>query len=106
MVGSGYGGRRARVAHDHRVVAKMRVADLLSVGGVDDGEGWQRAVSGTNAKHVVFVVCRSDTLEVVAAVELDADGVRASALGAGPNSADERAAGAVRAGADDVLYAT
>ena len=31
------------VGHDHRVFAKMRVADLLAVGEVDDRAGWQRA---------------------------------------------------------------
>ena len=59
------------VGDDHRVFAKMRVADLLSVGLVDGRAAWLRAFNRISAKHVDFVVCRRDTLEVVAAVELD-----------------------------------
>ncbi len=59
------------VGYDHRVFAKMRVADLLSVGLVDGGAAWRQAFNRISAKHVDFVVCRRHTLEVVAAVELD-----------------------------------
>jgi hypothetical protein len=56
---------------DHRVFAKVRVADLLTVGRVADNSSWQRAFNQISAKHVDFVVCARDTLHIVAAVELD-----------------------------------
>ena len=59
------------VGVDHRVFAKVRVADLLAVGRVDDNAAWQRAFNQISAKHVDFVVCARDTLRIVAAVELD-----------------------------------
>ena len=59
------------VGDEHRVFGKMRVADLLSVGLVEDRAAWQRAFNRISAKHVDFVVCRRDTLEIVAVVELD-----------------------------------
>lgn len=61
----------AAVGQDHRVFAKMRVADLLSVGLVESRSAWVQAFNRISAKHVDYVVCRRDTLAVVAAVELD-----------------------------------
>ena len=59
------------VGDDHRVFAKVRVADLLTVGRVEDNAAWQRAFNQISAKHVDFVVCARDSLRIVAAVELD-----------------------------------
>jgi hypothetical protein len=49
----------------------MRMADLLSVGLVASRSALAQAFNRISAKHVDYVVCRSDTLKVVAAVELD-----------------------------------
>lgn len=59
------------VGDDHRVFAKVRVADLLTVGRVEDNAAWQRAFNQISAKHVDFVVCARESLLIVAAVELD-----------------------------------
>ena len=58
------------LGEEYRVFAKLRLADLLDVRG-ERGAAWLRAFNQISAKHVDFVVCRSETLEVVAAVELD-----------------------------------
>jgi hypothetical protein len=58
------------LGEEYRVFAKLRLADLLDVRG-ERGAAWLRAFNQISAKHVDFVVCRRETLEVVAAVELD-----------------------------------
>lgn len=59
------------VGQDQGVFAKMRMADLLSVGLVASRSALAQACNRISAKHVDCVVCRSDRLEVVVAVELD-----------------------------------
>jgi hypothetical protein len=58
------------LGEEYRVFGKLRLADLLDVRG-ERGAAWLRAFNQISAKHVDFVVCRRETLEVVAAVELD-----------------------------------
>lgn len=59
------------VGDKHRVFGKVRVADVVSVKSVSDRRAWQRAFNRISAKHFDFVICSSDDLEIVAAVELD-----------------------------------
>ena len=58
------------LGEEYRVFAKLRLADLLDVRG-ERGAAWLRAFNQISAKHVDFVVCRRETLEMVVAVELD-----------------------------------
>jgi len=58
------------LGEEYRVFAKVRLADLLDVHG-ERGAAWLRAFNQISAKHIDFVVCRRETLEMVVAVELD-----------------------------------
>jgi len=58
------------LGEEYRVFAKLRLADLLDVHG-ERGAAWLRAFNQISAKHIDFVVCRRETLELVVAVELD-----------------------------------
>jgi len=61
----------AAVGPEHRVFAKLRIADLLAVrSGLSSSER-RSAMNRVERKHFDFVVCERDTLLVVAAVELD-----------------------------------
>jgi hypothetical protein len=59
------------VGDKYRVLGKVRVADVASVKPMSDRRAWQRAFNRISAKHFDFVICGSDDLEIVAAVELD-----------------------------------
>ena len=59
------------VGDKHRVLGKVRVADVVSVKSLSDRRAWQRAFNRISAKHFDFVICANDDLEIVAAVELD-----------------------------------
>lgn len=59
------------VGGEHRVFAKVRVADVLAVAARKDRASWQRAFNRISAKHFDFVLCDPQTLDVRAAIELD-----------------------------------
>ncbi|MFU8897219.1 MAG: DUF2726 domain-containing protein, partial [Gammaproteobacteria bacterium] len=59
------------VGDQYRVFGKVRVADAASVKPMSDRRAWQRAFNKISAKHFDFLICGSDDLEIVAAVELD-----------------------------------
>ena len=59
------------VGPEHRVFAKVRVADLASVKPGLGQSARQGALNRIAAKHFDFVVCRATDLAVVCAVELD-----------------------------------
>lgn len=59
------------VGDQYRVFGKVRVADVANVKSMSDCRTWQRAFNKISAKHFDFVICASDNLEIVAAVELD-----------------------------------
>lgn len=61
----------AAVGASHRVFAKVRLADIVDVDSTLPRGAWRSAFNRISSKHVDFVVCRSDTLRLVAAVELD-----------------------------------
>lgn len=55
----------------YRVFAKVRLADVVQV---DKGLGraaWQRAFNAIGSKHVDFVICRSEDMAFMGAIELD-----------------------------------
>ncbi|WP_299197168.1 DUF2726 domain-containing protein [uncultured Amphritea sp.] len=50
---------------------KVRVADLLEPQPSRNRSQWQKAFNGISAKHFDFVICKTDDLTPVAAIELD-----------------------------------
>ena len=59
------------VGNDFRIFGKVRVADLLAPqGGLSKSER-QVALNRINRKHFDFVLCRSDDLTVLCAIELN-----------------------------------
>jgi hypothetical protein len=54
-----------------RVLTKVRVADIFSVDANRNAPGWRAAFNRIQSKHVDFVLCRSDDLSPLAAIELD-----------------------------------
>jgi predicted transcriptional regulator len=58
------------VGENFRVLAKVRVADLIEVRGLY-GRDWWAAFSRVSQKHVDFLVASCKTLEVLLAIELD-----------------------------------
>jgi hypothetical protein len=54
-----------------RVLTKVRLADIFSVENSNDRVAWRSAFNRIQSKHVDFVLCRSDDLSPLAAIELD-----------------------------------
>ena len=54
----------------YEILGKVRVADVLKPQTENRGD-WQRAFNKISAKHFDFVLCDRDSLNVLAAVELD-----------------------------------
>lgn len=54
-----------------RVYGKVRLADVLKVRSGMEPKKWRAAFNKICAKHVDFVVCDAETLEVLCVVELD-----------------------------------
>ena len=54
-----------------RVFAKVRLADIFSVENNTDRGDWRSAFNRIQSKHVDFILCRSDDLSPLAAIELD-----------------------------------
>lgn len=59
------------VGPEYRVFGKVRVADLASVKPGLSNAARQGALNRVASKHFDFVVCRSDDLSVVCAIELN-----------------------------------
>lgn len=59
------------VSDDYRVFGKVRVADVISPQKGMSRKNWQIAFNKISAKHFDYVLCRKDTLDVVAVIELD-----------------------------------
>lgn len=56
---------------NYRVLGKVRVADVITpVKGMSKDQWWT-AFNKISAKHFDYVLCEKDTLNVVAAIELD-----------------------------------
>lgn len=66
-----FGVLRQAVGEDGIVFTKVRIGDVLAVTpGLDRSER-QRAFNKISAKHFDFVICTKDTVQPIAAVELD-----------------------------------
>lgn len=55
----------------YQVFGKVRVADLLEPQPSRNRSQWQKAFNSISAKHFDFVICKTDDLTPVAAIELD-----------------------------------
>ena len=55
----------------HRVMGKVRLADVITVRSGMNGKGWQSAFNRIQSKHLDFVVCNATDLSVRYVVELD-----------------------------------
>ena len=55
----------------YQVFGKVRVADLLEPQPSRNRSQWQKAFNAISAKHFDFVICKTDDLTPVAAIELD-----------------------------------
>jgi hypothetical protein len=53
------------------ILTKVRVADALSPLPTNDRSLWQRAFNSISSKHFDFVLCKSDDLSIICAVELN-----------------------------------
>jgi len=66
-----YGVLLQSVPPEHEVMSKVRIADVLQPKKGTSRKHWQSAFNKISAKHFDFVICSSDTMQVVAAIELD-----------------------------------
>ncbi|WP_320151025.1 DUF2726 domain-containing protein [uncultured Tolumonas sp.] len=53
------------------ILTKVRVADALTPLPTNDRSLWQRAFNSISSKHFDFVLCKSDDLSIICAVELN-----------------------------------
>lgn len=66
-----YGVLLTAVSQEHVLMGKVRVADvLLPEKGLNKSQ-WQTAFNKVALKHFDFILCEKDTLNVLAAIELD-----------------------------------
>ncbi len=59
------------VGDSYRIFAKVRLADLFKVRAGLDSKDRLRAFNKISAKHIDFVICDPNSIEVLAAIELD-----------------------------------
>lgn len=59
------------VSDRYRILWKVRVADVITPTNGMDRKRWQIAFNRISAKHFDYVLCKKDTFEIVAVIELD-----------------------------------
>lgn len=59
------------VEEDYRILGKVRLADIIVVAEGTEGSQWQSAFNKIRAKHLDFVGCNPETLEIEWVLELD-----------------------------------
>lgn len=59
------------ISDEYRVFGKVRVADILTPEKGMDRKHWQIAFNKISSKHFDYILCRADTLDIVAVIELD-----------------------------------
>lgn len=59
------------IGESHRIFVKVRLGDLFKVKSGLDNSGRATAFNRIKAKHVDFVICSNESIDVLAAVELD-----------------------------------
>jgi len=66
-----FGVLHQAVGSDYHVFAKVRLADIVRPVRNPSRSGWQSAFNRIAGKHVDFVLCDSQRLDVVGVIELD-----------------------------------
>jgi len=66
-----YGVLVQAVRDDYLVFAKVRIADVLSVGRGLNRSNWQRAFNAISSKHFDFILCDTEGVLVKLVIELD-----------------------------------
>ncbi len=66
-----YGVLEQAISKDYKIFGKVRVADVLTPKSNLNKSNWQTAFNKISAKHFDYVLCKKDTLRVVAVIELD-----------------------------------
>ncbi|KZZ49434.1 hypothetical protein A3759_03765 [Thalassolituus sp. HI0120] len=61
----------AAVGEKYRIMGKVRIADIISPERNMDKSSWWKLFNKVAAKHIDYVICDKDTLDIAAAVELD-----------------------------------
>ncbi|HEY1789175.1 MAG TPA: DUF2726 domain-containing protein [Verrucomicrobiae bacterium] len=59
------------VAADYLILVKVRVADIIHPAREISRSGWRKAFNRIAGKHVDFVICERESLQVLGAIELD-----------------------------------
>lgn len=59
------------VGDEFRILGKVRLADIIQVREGTEGSQWQAAFNRIRAKHLDYVGCDPETLEIVWVLELD-----------------------------------
>ncbi len=55
----------------YHLFGKVRIADVVEVEPLDNGQDWWRHFTKISSKHLDYVLCDRDSLVVVCAIELD-----------------------------------
>lgn len=66
-----FGVLEQAVGESYRIFVKIRLGDLFRVKAGMDPKDKLRAFNKISAKHIDFVICEPDSVEVLAAIELD-----------------------------------
>ena len=66
-----YGVLKQAIENSFDIHAKVRIADILTPVKGNTKSAWQQAFNRISAKHFDFVLCKPETLEVVAVIELN-----------------------------------
>jgi Protein of unknown function (DUF2726) len=66
-----FGVLQQALASDYQIFAKVRLADIVRPVKNPSRSGWQSAFNRTTGKHVDFVLCHSERLNIVGVIELD-----------------------------------
>src|SRR5271154_4177996 len=66
-----FGVLQQSLASDYQIFAKVRLADIVRPVRNPSRSGWQSAFNRTSGKHVDFLLCDLERLNVVGVIELD-----------------------------------
>lgn len=66
-----YGVLQSIIPSTWQLFCKVRLADVVTPPPGLSKSAWQKSFNAISSKHLDFVVCKADTLEIVLVVELD-----------------------------------
>jgi hypothetical protein len=66
-----FGVLQQALASDYKIFAKVRLADIVRPVRNPSRSGWQSAFNRITGKHVDFLLCDSERLNIVGVIELD-----------------------------------